>query len=103
MAITLFNGVRRRSHGSYSVLYQGAGKSRPIVVTLARNDTLIFREHQRRESWAIAVEDAFRYAVRCRALAAQLAKARGRKAARAARRLKRAERKLFSTTHSIIN
>lgn len=48
----------------YAVLYP---KARKIIVTLEAGDVLAFREHGRRHRWLLAVDTAFRYAVRCQA------------------------------------
>lgn len=72
-----FNNVRRKSRLAYTVLYR---KARPIVVTLARNDTLRFKEHGRRATFDLPVDTAFKYAVRLHAFA-QAAEKRRRKAA----------------------
>lgn len=58
--------ISRRTNGAYAVLYQ---KARPVVVTLRPGDVLEFRELGRRQRWHLAVDTAFRYAVRCQALA----------------------------------
>lgn len=96
--LTRFNGVRRRTQASYAVLYRT--KPKPIVVTLAANDTLIFRELGRRAHWTITADDAFRYVVRCQALAQSRVKYQARMARRnatlLAARIKRKERQLFS-------
>jgi hypothetical protein len=65
--MTSFNHpVRRRTIESYRVLYS---KPSQIVVRLAPGDVLQFRESGRRRVWTLAVDDAFRYAVRAQALA----------------------------------
>jgi hypothetical protein len=61
--------VTRRTESSYSVLYSGSNKRRPIVVTILPGDVLEFREHGRRQRYVLAVDNAFRYAVRLSALA----------------------------------
>jgi len=66
--MTDFNGVKRRTLDAYSVLYS---KPRKIVVSLERNDQIVFRESGRRQTWCLPAEAAFRYAVRLAALAAQ--------------------------------
>lgn len=58
--------VRRATARSYAVLYQ---KARPIVVSIIPGDVLEFRELRRRERWFLAVDTAFRYAVRMKAFA----------------------------------
>lgn len=60
---------------SYAVLYQ---KARPIVVTLLPGDVIEFRELKRRCRWLLAVDTAFKYAVRLQAFA-DAAKARAQK------------------------
>lgn len=64
--MTEFNGVRRRTRGAYTVLYQ---KPRQIVVTLAQGDLITFRELGRRRVWGLNVDTAFKYAVRLEAFA----------------------------------
>jgi hypothetical protein len=61
---TLRKAVRRRTARAYAVLYRSA---RPIVVTLLPGDVLEFREHGRRCRWLLAVDTAFKYAVRLKA------------------------------------
>jgi hypothetical protein len=61
--------VRRRTRRRYSVLYIGDRKARQIVVELQPGDVLEFRELGRRGRWQLAIDSAFRYAVRMRALA----------------------------------
>ena len=56
-----FNGVTRKTRGSYRVLYS---EPRPIVVRLAPGDLLEFREHGRRQTWSLPVDLAFKLAVR---------------------------------------
>ncbi len=53
--------VSRKTADSYSVLYV---KARPIVVTMITGDVLEFREHGRRGRWLLAIDTAFKYAVR---------------------------------------
>lgn len=65
--------VSRKTALSYSVLY---AKPRQIVVTLVPGDILEFREHGRRGRWCLAVDTAFRYAVRLAALSAAAEKRR---------------------------
>jgi hypothetical protein len=57
--------ISRATRGEYSVLYT---KRRAVVVTLLPGDVIEFRELGRRCRWLIAVDTAFRYAVRCQAL-----------------------------------
>ena len=56
--------ISRRTAEAYSVLYV---KARPIVVTLLPGDVLEFREHGRRGRWLLAIDTAFKYAVRLKA------------------------------------
>lgn len=67
--------VSRRTTMSYSVLY---AKPRQIVVTLVPGDILEFREHGRRGRWCLAVDTAFRYAVRLAAFAQAAEKRRSK-------------------------
>lgn len=60
----------------YSVLYT---KARRIVVCLEAGDIISFRELGRRHKWYLAVDTAFRYAVRCKAAADRLEKVKKRK------------------------
>lgn len=59
--MTDFNGVKRRTRGAYSVLYQ---KPRKIVVSLEQGDLITFRESGRRQKWILNADSAFKYAVR---------------------------------------
>ena len=59
--------VTRRTERSYSVLFT---KARPIVVSILPGDVLEFREHGRRARFTLAVDTAFKYAVRLAAFAA---------------------------------
>lgn len=54
--------VRRKTRHAYSVLYAGA--IRPIVVSLEPGDVIVFREAGRRQRWTLAIDYAFRHAVR---------------------------------------
>lgn len=56
--------VRRRTRGTYSVLYCNARKARKIIVEVAPADVLVFRESGRRIRFTLAIDDAFTYAVR---------------------------------------
>jgi hypothetical protein len=55
--------VSRATRGEYSVLY---AKRRAVVVTLLPGDVIEFRELGRRGRWLLAVDTAFRYAIRCK-------------------------------------
>jgi hypothetical protein len=77
--------VTRRTRRDYSVLYPSARDARPVVVTIKPGDILEFREHGRRGRWQLAIDTAFRYAVRLQALAASAEKHRLRNARRAKR------------------
>jgi hypothetical protein len=66
----------RKTEGAYRVLY--AAEARQVVVAILPGDVLEFREHGRRGRWLLAIDSAFRFAVR---LAAD-AKRRERKAAK---------------------
>lgn len=61
---TLDRTVTRRTAGEYRVLY---AKARPIVVSLAPGDMLVFRELGRRDRWTLPIATAFRIAVRAAA------------------------------------
>ena len=54
------------TRNEYYVLYS---KSRKIVVSCDAGDVLTFRELGRRQKWYLAVETAFRYAVKMKAQA----------------------------------
>ena len=69
--MTAFNGVRRLTRGSYSVLYK---KERRIVVALRVGDLIEFREYGRKKRWQLPADDAFKYAVRLQAMADARAK-----------------------------
>ncbi len=64
----LKKAVTRRTRHSYNVLYSGARSARPIIVTLLPGDVLEFREFKRRERFVLAVDTAFKYAVRLKVL-----------------------------------
>lgn len=74
--MTEFNGVRRVTRGSYSVLYR---KTRRIVVSLEQGDLITFREHGRRQKWMLNADTGFKYAVRITAFAAAAEKRRNKK------------------------
>lgn len=59
---TLTKVIRRRTRHAYKVLYAGA--ARPIVVSLEPGDVICFRESGRRHRWTLAIDRAFRQAVR---------------------------------------
>lgn len=75
----LHKPVSRRTARKYAVLYR---EQRPIVVTLLPGDVLEFRESGRRDRWHLAVDSAFRYAVRAKAFQEAREKAQARKASR---------------------
>lgn len=58
--------VQRRTRGAYRVLYAAPQR---IVVRLAPGDLLEFRAHGARTRWTLPADAAFRFAVRCKALA----------------------------------
>src|SRR5262245_45144725 len=66
----------------------GADKKRRLIVTLGAGDVLIFRPEgtTKKREISLRAEDAYRFAIQCRANKAQLEKARSRKAAKAERR-----------------
>jgi hypothetical protein len=61
--------VARVTRDSYRVLYASANKARPIVVTILPGDVLEFREHGCKTKFMLAIDTAFKYAVRLDALA----------------------------------
>lgn len=61
--------VRRRTAGTYNVLYCSPRKARKVVVAIIPGDVLEFREQGRRLRWHLAIDSAFKYAVRCKAAA----------------------------------
>ena len=71
--------VKRRTDRTYNVLYSSAAKARPIVVAILPGDVLEFREHGRRLRWYLSIDAAFRYAVRCKALAVTAEKRKQRR------------------------
>jgi hypothetical protein len=73
--------VKRRTAGTYSVLSCSPRKARRIIVSILPGDVLEFREHGRRLRWVLAIDSAFKYAVRCKALA-EAAERRRRKGKR---------------------
>ena len=50
-----------KTRHSYSTLYV---KPRPVVVTILPGDVLEFRELGRRTRWLLAIDTAFKYAIR---------------------------------------
>lgn len=60
--------VQRRTRAVYNILYSGRHNARPVVVKIAAGDVLEFRELGRRRRWLLAVDTAFKYAVRLQAL-----------------------------------
>lgn len=71
--------VKRKTNGTYNVLYCSPRHARPIVVAILPGDVLEFREHGRRMRWYLAIDSAFKYAVRCKAMADLAAKRKKRK------------------------
>ena len=61
--------VTRKTEREYRVLYACAGKAKPIVCTILPGDVLEFKELRGRDRWTLAIDTAFRYAVRLKALA----------------------------------
>lgn len=74
--------VRRKTTGQYRVLYS---QSREIVVTLKPGDIIEFREAGRRSGFPLAIDTAFRYALKLHSDAAARAKREERKARAKAR------------------
>lgn len=79
--------VSRRTREEYRVLFASANKAKPIVVSIMPGDILRFRELRGRSHWDIAIDCAFRYAVKLHALAE--AGERGRKKQERKRQVKR--------------
>lgn len=83
MATTTEKRVTRVTVDAYPVLYYG--KPRQIVVTVCRmgaDDMLEFREKGTRSHWFLPVDEAFKFAVRRKAVCEQLVKARAKKEAK---------------------
>ena len=78
---TINRPVKRRTNHRYNVLYCSASKARPIVVAILPGDVLEFREHGRRMRWYLAIDSAFKYAVRMKA-AAELAERKKKRRAK---------------------
>jgi hypothetical protein len=76
---TIDRPVKRRTNNRYNVLYCSAAKARPIVVSILPGDVLEFREHGRRMRWYLAIDSAFKYAVRAKAAADVAAKKKARR------------------------
>lgn len=76
--MTDFNGVKRRTRGSYSTLYR---QPRQIVASFKQGDLISFRESGRRAQFVLPADAAFRYAIRLAAMQA----ARDKKLQKAAR------------------
>jgi hypothetical protein len=64
---SLAKPVRRKTRGAFNVLYSGARNARPIVVALVPGDVIEFRELGRRQRYLLAVDTAFKVAVRLHA------------------------------------
>lgn len=78
--------VRRRTRSAYNVLYCGGNKAREIVVAILPGDVLEFRESGRRGRWYLAIDTAFRYAVRVKAFTEAAEKGKQRKSRKVRRR-----------------
>lgn len=74
--ISIKKPTHRVTRQEYSVLYT---KPRRIVVTIQPGDVLSFREHGRRARFLLAIDTAFRYAVRLHAATEVLHKSKRRK------------------------
>lgn len=72
---TLTNRVTRRTRGEYSVMIRAR---RPIVVSLLPGDVLEFRELRTRKRFTLAIDDAYRIAIRATVEAARRAKREAR-------------------------
>jgi hypothetical protein len=70
--------VRRRTSGTYNVLYCSPRHARKVVVSIIPGDVLEFREQGRRMRWHLAIDSAFKYAVRCKAFADMAEKRRNK-------------------------
>lgn len=60
--------VARVTREAYRVLYASGMKAKPVVVAILPGDVLEFREKGGRNRWLLAIDTAFRYAVRLHAL-----------------------------------
>lgn len=80
--IELYKPVVRRSRFSYTVLFSGSRKARPIVVTLLPGDVIEFKEHKRRARFALPLDTAFKIAVRMKAFQDAAEQRRQKKAVR---------------------
>lgn len=76
---TTDKAVKRRTRNEYRVLYPSGSTARPVVVAILPGDVLEFREHGRRDRWTLAIDTAFKYAVRVKAFADSNEEARKRK------------------------
>lgn len=79
--------VARVTRDEYRVLYAGAARAKAIVVTILPGDVLEFREKKGRMRWLLAIDTAFKYAVRLQALSKVAEK--GRKTIERKRQVKR--------------
>lgn len=87
MATQLNKPVSRVTREAYRVLYAGANRAKPVVVTILPGDVLEFREKGGRHRWLLAIDTAFKYAVRLHAL--KEAGEKGRKKIERKRQVKR--------------
>lgn len=71
--------VRRKTSGHYNVLYCSPRHARKVIVSIIPGDVLEFREQGRRMRWHLAIDSAFKYAVRCKAFADLAARKKRRK------------------------
>lgn len=78
----LRKSVKRRTVNQYRVLYN---QPREIVVTLRPGDIIEFREAGRRQSYSLAINTAFSYALKLHADALLRAKKEARKLRKAGR------------------
>jgi len=60
--------VIRQTRYKYRVLYASGSKAKPIVVTILPGDVLEFRESRGRARFTLAIDTAFKYAVKLAAL-----------------------------------
>ena len=68
--------VKRVTRGKFNVLFPSARKARAIVTRIGLGDVLYFREAGRREWFALAIDTAFRAAVRNKAFRDAVEKAK---------------------------
>lgn len=77
--IEIYKQTTRRTRGLYCVLHHR--KARPIVASFCLGDCIELREAGRRKRWTVAIDDVFRYAIRCQVEAERRKKLEARRAA----------------------